>query len=113
MTSRLIVKFLSVLMSLLVASPGFAAYNANIAGIPMRIITGENGLVLFSLSTQPTSHPACSAVFFVIDNSLDAATINRMYARLLAAQTTGESINIGYDNSGSCLYGYMHAYQIG
>lgn len=110
---RSITRFLSTGIASLIAATASAAYNANIAGVPTRIITGENGLVLFALDTQPTSHPSCTATFFVIDNSLSDAKINRMYARLLAAQAAGEPINIGYDSSGSCLYNYMHAYQIG
>jgi hypothetical protein len=30
-----------------------------------------------------------------------------------SAKVAKESINIGYDNLRSCLYGYMHAHQIG
>lgn len=37
----------------------------------------------------------------------------RAYARLMLAYVMGEVINIGYDNSGSCMNGWIRAHRIG
>ena len=98
--------------TMLQASTSFATYNANMIGVPLVVSTYDNGAIVFTTSTQPSSHPSCNAAAFAVDPALDPHVIGRMYARLLAAQTSGQSVNIG-DSTGNCVIGFIHVHEIG
>lgn len=98
----------------LFAVPAHAVYNANMIGIIEDVLTYSDGdYVYFRLQNQPTSHPTCNPAYFVFTESVPAARLNRLLARLLTAKASGESVNIGYDNTGDCAHGYMRAHRVG
>jgi hypothetical protein len=114
--------YISRFRAILILAAAFAAtsasanYNANLVGVPLTVSTYEGGLVLFILDTQASAvGGTCSAVFFGIDPSIPADQRALMFARLQTAQAAGQSINVGYDNTGAagCVDGYIHAYRIG
>jgi len=94
-----------------------AAYNANIDGTVTSVITYTSGELLFIISNQPTSDGSCAATYFEIDSSdtVSDAVLGRMVARLLEAHALGETVDIGYDSSGTVCSadGYIPAYRIG
>lgn len=90
-----------------------ATYNANLTGVPVHVSTYDNGSILIKLDNQLTSHPMCDAGFFSIDKTLDPVLINRMLARALAAHAAQQPLLIGYDNTGSCVNGYVRVHRVG
>jgi|SRR5882724_3083907 len=105
---------LVILVAVLTTSTASANYNANLSGIPLTVSTYESGAVLFTLDTQASAvGGTCNAAEFAIDYTQPADAINRMVSRLLAAQAAGQRINVGYDNAGGCIIGYIHVYEIG
>ena len=95
------------------ASPAFAVYNDNISGVLTDVLVYADGdFILFRLSNQP-SHPVCDPSFFAIDPNIPETRRNQLFARLLAAQASGEPVNIGYDNKGDCAVGYIRAHRVG
>jgi hypothetical protein len=101
---------------LICAATAHATYNSNLAGTVTSIATYTNGMVLFSLANQPTSNGSCNATNFEVDvsDTVSDAAFNRMYARLAEAYALGETVNVGYDNTGSCaISGYIQVYRIG
>jgi len=90
----------------------YATYDANVIGVVTELLTypGANQPILFHISAQPTSHPACQPYFFALPADVDVKAI---YARLLLARATGESVNIGYDSQGSCVSGWIRAWRVG
>ncbi len=88
-----------------------ALHNANLDGTVTQLNTYDNGAILFKISTQPTSHPACNHVFFAIETTNEDCA-NRMYSLLLTAQNTGATIKVGYDNAGNCAIGYIRTHMV-
>jgi len=105
----------AVFVGCLFLSTANATYNSNIVGVLKSVATYEGGLVLFVLSTQPTSNGTCNASAFVLDPTANTdAQAARLFARLLSAYAAQEAVNIGYDNVGSCGPGnYIHVYSVG
>lgn len=100
--------------SLLAGRSAFATYNANITGSVIQLLFyAENDNILFRLGNQPTSHPSCDPAYFVLSYEIPETRRKAMVAMLLAARISGEPINIGYDNSGSCANGMIRVYEIG
>ncbi len=98
----------------LCAPSAFATYDANVVGVPDGVFTYVGGLLLIHMANQPSSHPSCNPSYFAVDPvTVDAASMNRMYARVLAAHAMQESIAIGYDSEGDCVDGYIHVWRIG
>jgi hypothetical protein len=95
------------------SSAAIAGYNTNMTGTPTAVSTYANGLVLFILSNQPSTHPQCNPAAFAVDPTLDPHILNRMYARLLAAEAAGQPVNIGFDNTGDCVSGFIHVHEVG
>jgi hypothetical protein len=92
----------------------FATYNANMSGVVTDVLTYTDAdYVFFRLDNQPASHPACNPNFFVLSASLPAERRKQILVRLLVAKTSGESINVGYDNTGDCTDGYIHVHRVG
>jgi hypothetical protein len=105
---------LTTLTFVFVSLPASAVYNANIAGVLTHVAAYADGdYVYFTLQNQPLSHPSCGAQFFVIADTVSADRRKAMYARLLAAHATGESLTIGYDATGDCAHGYIRAHRVG
>ncbi len=94
-------------------NPVNAGYDANVSGVIQGLYSYSGGLVLFSLSTQPSSHPTCNRALFALATDLSEAAANRMYSRLLTAYTTKQAINIGYDSQGDCGNGYIRVHRVG
>ena len=104
---------LATILIALIAPVASANYNANLSGIPTVVTAYDSGVVIFTLDTQPLTHPECNHAGFAIDPAIDPHAFNRMYAALLAAKTAGQPINVGYDNAGGCVSGFIHTYAIG
>ncbi|PSW80799.1 hypothetical protein [Photobacterium damselae] len=90
-----------------------AGYDANMVGKITSVMTYSSGSVLFSLDTQPKSHPQCTPTFFAISANTKESIINRFLSRLLAAYTTKETINIGFDSQGDCAENWIRVHRIG
>ena len=104
---------LAALVVLVVPIAANAVYNDNITGIISHVRVYDTGLVLVRLQNQPTSHPACQPGYFAMDTALDPDIRAMMLSRALVARASGQPINIGYDNAGSCAQGYIRLHQIG
>ncbi len=108
------IRAFAALMLLLAVTPGHAFYNANIQGVVTGVWTyDDRDSIYVHLDTQPTSHPTCNPLYFVIDPSLSADRRHMMHARLLLAYSSGEVINIGYDNAGNCVEDYIRVHRVG
>jgi hypothetical protein len=107
---------LVILLLSVISTSAAGGYNNNMKGTPTAVLTYLNGNILLRLDNQPASHPLCEHTYFAIvsDNEKGA---DRMYARLLAAYTQKQPINIGYDDgtrSGSvCASGYIKVHRVG
>lgn len=100
--------------ALLASGNALSNYNANMGGVVVDVLTyADTDSIYFRLANQPASHPACNAAYFALSASVPEARRNRLYARLLTAKTTGEPINIGYDDVGDCADGYIRAHRVG
>ncbi len=107
-------KIFIVLLGVLFTSLTHADYNANMTGVITQLLTyAGSQTILFALNNQPSSHPSCNHYYFSLGSDIDDASRSRTYARLMVAYTTGERVNIGYDNAGSCADGYIRAYRVG
>jgi hypothetical protein len=115
------VRACAILSGLLLFSQAHAAYNYNMQGTVESLHTYTAGLVLIILSNQPTANGGCNASYFELDppgvtgaDTVNDAAFNRMYARVAQAYATGEQVNIGFDNTGTCgAWGYIRVYEIG
>jgi hypothetical protein len=96
------------------SSSAHAVYNANMYGVVTDVlIYTDADYIYFQLSNQPTSHPSCLPGYFVISSAVPADRRKQLLARLLLAKASGETIAIGYDNSGDCTDGYIHVHRVG
>lgn len=110
---------LASLVALVAASyHAVAGYNDNVRGIVTQVLTypGKN-YVLVALDTQPTTYAGCDPHYFAVEASgtVTLDQLKMIYARLLVAKTTRESIAIGFNNAGSdCAgEGYIRLYRAG
>ncbi len=104
----------AIAAGLLTSTTASSEYNANMTGVVQDVLTYTDGdWVLFRLVNQPASHPTCNPAYFVLNELIPAARLDRLVARLLAAKATGESVNIGYDAAGDCANGYIRAHRVG
>jgi hypothetical protein len=107
--------FLAVISGIPCAYSG--GYNANWTGTVTGVSTySYNDQIVFSLNSMPSQPPGtCITTFFAIDiNSTDTESRNRMYATLLSAFLTGQTISIGYDSTGaSCTGSFIQAFRVG
>jgi hypothetical protein len=112
---ELLLKKIIFIMSVLLASTNIvhAGYNDNIVGEVTHVMTYANGLVLFRLKNQPTSHPTFNTTYFAIATNVTEAAANRMLSRLLTAHTTKIPVNIGFDNAADCGGGYIRTHRVG
>jgi hypothetical protein len=96
------------------AIPTYAAYNANTSGVVAWVASYTDGdYIYFGLQNQPTSHPQCSPYYFVITADVPENRRNQAFAQLLTSKQTGTAINIGYDATGDCAYGYIRVHRVG
>jgi hypothetical protein len=113
MRSRLILQS-AVLAAFLAAPSANATYDTNMTGVVLEVATyADADSIYFRLQNQPSSHSGCNAGYFALSASTPATRLNRLLARLLAAQATGEVVNIGYDGSGDCVDGFIRAHRVG
>jgi hypothetical protein len=114
-TRKMWVVILMILSASLVTTrDAFATYNANTTGVVIQVLFyAETDNILLRLGNQPTSHPSCNPAYFVLSYEIPEARRKAMVAMLLAARISGEPINIGYDNTGSCANGMIRVYEIG
>lgn len=92
----------------------YATYNANTMGVVVDVVAYTEGdYIFFRLADQPTSHPQCNPAFFVIPDSVPESRRQMLFARLLAAEASGEPQNIGYDATGECANGYIRVHRVG
>jgi hypothetical protein len=107
-------KLTACLLMLAASLNSNATYNANMSGVVAWVATYADGdSIYFALMNQPGSHPGCSPYYFVITAAVPADRRKAMLANLLIARTTGEAINIGYDNAGDCAEGYIRVHRVG
>jgi len=107
-------KLLIGIACLIVATTGHADYNANIAGELEGVYVYSGGdYIDFRFKNQPSTHPGCSPTYFVIADTVPAERRRMMLARLLAAYALKEVVNIGFDNSGDCVHGYVRVHRAG
>lgn len=90
-----------------------AYYNANIQGVITSVRVYDSGSVLLTLNDQPTSHPVCNPSYFAIDSALAPDIRAALLSRALIAKSSGETVEIGYDNTGNCANGYIRLHEIG
>ena len=104
----------SALLVLVFSAAANATYNANLSGVVTDVVTySDAGVILIRLANQPSSHPACNAQYFAIDQTLPEKLIDRMMARVLTGLASGVPLNIGFDNAGNCAHGYIRIHRIG
>ncbi|WP_305840224.1 hypothetical protein [Photobacterium leiognathi] len=108
-----ILKRLYVICLLVISANSQAGYDENIQGKVIQVMTYSSGSVLFSLENQPQSHPQCQSSFFAIPASTKESIANRFLSRLLAAFSTKETINIGFDSKGDCADSWIRVHRIG
>jgi hypothetical protein len=114
MTMRLRISAFIGLSTLLTSFNANAVYNANTTGVVTAVWTyTENDSIYFQLSNQPATHPSCEAWAFVIPGDVSLDRRKALLARLMMAKVTGETINIGYDNTGDCADGRIRAHRVG
>lgn len=107
-------KRIGVLVLLLLASPAFADYNANITGVVTQVVAyTEADYIYFRLANQPASHPQCNASYFAIADTVPESRRKQLFAQLLAAKLSGDPVNIGYDATGDCAHAYIRAHRVG
>lgn len=92
-----------------------AGQNDAVSGKVLRVIVYPSGNVLIQTDNQPASHPTCNTSYFAIDANLGDQLINRMMSRALAAHASGETLNIGFDNTSAtvCVSGNLKVLRIG
>jgi len=96
------------------ASSAFAVYNANMSGeLEGVYVYTDTDHIYLRLLNQPTSHPACSPTYFVIDDRITADRRKAILARLLTAYAMHEVVNIGYDSAGDCADGFLRVHRAG
>jgi hypothetical protein len=102
------------LAAVLFSSNASAVYNANMDGVVVAVWTyTENDSIYFQLSNQPATHPSCESWAFVIPSIVPVDRRKALFARLMVAKLTGETINIGYDNMGDCADGRIRVHRVG
>jgi hypothetical protein len=106
-------KIYAVLMVALMSGTASAVYNANTYGVVVMVATyADTDSIYFNFASQP-SHPACNNSYFVIPESVTADRRKAMLARLLLAKEAAETVNVGYDSTGSCVDGYIRVHRVG
>ncbi|MDT3334959.1 hypothetical protein Q4Q49_06565 [Shewanella sp. SP1S1-7] len=91
----------------------YAGYNDNMVGEVTAVMTYANGLILFRLHNQPSSHASCNSSYFAIATNVTDIAVSRMLSRLLVAHTTKIPVNIGFDNAGDGGDGYIRVHRVG
>lgn len=108
--------FLFILLFFAVCTSTNAAYTNNMQGTPTAVLTYLNGKILLRLDNQPSSHPLCKPAYFAIVSDNEKG-VDRIYARLLAAYTQKQPVNIGYDDGtrsdSECASGYIKVHRVG
>jgi hypothetical protein len=111
--SRFIKISVFLLLTFAFASSSHAVYNANISGSVAHLTVYTDGdYIYLVLHNQPTSHPGCNPSNFVIPDTIPQNRRNQLYAQLVAAKLTGETVSIGYDNTGDCFHGYIRVHAV-
>jgi hypothetical protein len=91
-----------------------AAYNANMAGeLEGFYVYADGDHIYFRLKNQPSSHPTCGPLYFVIPETVSSDRRKAMLSRLSLAYATKEIVNIGYDSTGDCAQGYIRVHRVG
>lgn len=106
-------RFLVIVGTLFFTTFTQAGYDANMSGKVVSVMTYSSGAVLFRLDNQPQSHPQCKSTYFAIPSSTKDSITNRFLSRLLAAYSTKETINIGFDSKGDCAESWISVHRIG
>lgn len=91
-----------------------ADYNANMSGELAHVAVYTDGdYIYLTLKNQPKSHLGCDPSYFVIPESVPADRRKMLLSRLLSAYAMKETVNIGYDNKGDCVHGYIRVHRVG
>jgi hypothetical protein len=111
---KVVKKLLVLILASVASSTSWAVYNANYSGAIVSLMAyAESGSIYIQLANQP-SGTGCNSGYFVIDSTLPLERRKTMYARLLLAKASGESVNIGYDNvPGNCADGFLRIHRVG
>jgi hypothetical protein len=99
---------------LFVSSYAWSDYDANMKGVVRHVAVYTDGdYIYLTLENQPSSHPSCNPVFFVIPDSIPYERRQMLLSRLLMAYASKENVNIGYDSQGGCTHGYITVHRVG
>jgi hypothetical protein len=91
-----------------------AAYNANIQSELKHVgVYTDGDYIYITLKNQPSTHPTCKPNYFVVADDVPEQRRQIILSRLLAAYAMKETVNIGYDNAGSCAHGYIRVHEVG
>lgn len=108
-------KMALTIVSLLLSTLVSANYDNNFRGKVLDVLTypySKN--ILIRVEGQPSSHPVCSKFdYMAIDSNIDNEARQLVFARLLMAYASGESVNIGYDANDECVGGRIKVYRVG
>jgi hypothetical protein len=104
-------KRFSSAISLLVciATPALAEYNDNISARITGVLTYDGGHFLLTMDRMPSG--PCSN-YFIIPNDVPVDGRQMLLSRSLLAKSTGEAVNIGFDNK-TCVNGWYRVHRIG
>jgi|JRYD01.1.fsa_nt_gb hypothetical protein len=103
----------ALLASAIWSSAG-AEYNANLSGVVSSVVTyTDSDRIYFRLQNQPSSNGECNATYFAIADGTPQNRRNQAFAQLLASKLANEPVNIGYDNTGDCVHGFIRVYRVG
>jgi hypothetical protein len=102
---------------LMVAAIGPASaqtsYNANVKGRIDQLITyvGDS-TILFTIDPMPAT-PQCGGRYFRIQGNLPLDQRQQLFSRLVAAYTSREVVNIGYDSQTCSPEDFIQTFRVG
>jgi len=96
-------KLLIALFLLIPSQQSLASWLDTSGKVTQLVTYMHNETILVTLSASGAKVAECSNTqTFAISASMSAEGRSRMYAMLLSAQTTGRTITVSYNESGSC-----------
>ena len=101
-------------LAVLGATPAWSVYDTNLLGVVTEVLAyTDHNIILVRLDNQPSSHPTCNPSYFALEHTADTTRVDRIYARLLLALSSGQPTKIGYDSQGNCANGWIRMHRVG
>lgn len=89
------------------------SYNANVRGRIDQLITYVgDATILFTIDPMPAA-PQCGSRYFRIAPTLPLEMRQQVFSRLMAAYTSREQVNIGYDGQTCSQEDFIVVYRVG